>query len=239
MFFRDILLAIFKFVNAVKGLAALQLSRELGCDYKSAYVLLHKLRECLGSETCEHQVGGEETHVEVDGAYFGGHVRPRNHKSDRVDRRLFEHRNGKRSVVGVIRELNGRTLITVVPDEAAMVPIIGRRVLKGGTIHADEAAVYDIFHARYAVKRINHQEAYSHDGACTNWAESYFSRLRRSERGIHHRISGKYLGHYATEMAWREDHRREDNAGLMRNVVVLSMAPGRSGWRGYTSSPLH
>ena len=36
------------------------------------------------------------------------------------------------------------------------------------------------------MKRINHQEAYSEDGACTNWAEEYFSRLRRAEIGVHH-----------------------------------------------------
>jgi hypothetical protein len=39
-------------------------------------------------------------------------------------------------------------------------------------------------------KRHNHQEAYSLDGACTNQAEEYFSRLRRSEIGIHH-IAGR------------------------------------------------
>jgi hypothetical protein len=26
------------------------------------------------------------------------------------------------------------------------------------------------------MKRINHEEAYSLDGACTNWAEEFFSR---------------------------------------------------------------
>ena len=59
-------------------------------------------------------------------------------------------------------------------------------------------------------KRINHQEAYSADGACTNDAESFFSRLHRSEIGIHHSIS-RHLAAYAGEMAWREDNRRRSN----------------------------
>jgi hypothetical protein len=46
------------------------------------------------------------------------------------------------------------------------------------------------------MKRINHQEAYSFDGACTNQAEEYFSRLRRAEIGIHHHIAGAYLPRY-------------------------------------------
>jgi hypothetical protein len=41
-------------------------------------------------------------------------------------------------------------------------------------------------HERFEMKRINHQEAYSLDGACTNQAEEYFSRLRCAEIGIHH-----------------------------------------------------
>ena len=53
--------------------------------------------------------------------------------------------------------------------------------------------------------------AFSRNGACTNQAESYFSRLRRAEMGQHHHISGKYLLAYAAEMAWREDNRRVAN----------------------------
>lgn len=129
--FRDLLLVIFKFVNAAKGVPAAQLSREIGCDYKVAFVLLHKLRECMESETTGAQVGGESAEVEVDGAYFGGHVRPENLKEDRVDRRLAENQNGKRQCLGVIRERGGRTLPFVVPDEAALVRVIGRKVRLG------------------------------------------------------------------------------------------------------------
>ena len=42
-------------------------------------------------------------------------------------------------------------------------------------------------------------------------AESFFSRIRRAEIGVHHWIAGPYLGAYAMEMAWREDNRRVSN----------------------------
>ena len=61
------------------------------------------------------------------------------------------------------------------------------------------------------MKRINHQEAYSDDGACTNMAEEYFSRLRRAEIGHHHHIAGDYLLRYAQESPRREDNRRVTN----------------------------
>lgn len=41
------LLAIVLFVNAVKGISALQLSRDLGVQNKTAYVLAQKLRKSL------------------------------------------------------------------------------------------------------------------------------------------------------------------------------------------------
>ena len=61
------------------------------------------------------------------------------------------------------------------------------------------------------MKRINHEEAYSLDGACTNWAEEFFSRMRRAEIGHHHHIAGAYLLRYAQEASWREDNRRVAN----------------------------
>jgi hypothetical protein len=73
------------------------------------------------------------------------------------------------------------------------------------------------------MKRINHQFSYSADGACTNGAESYFSRMRRAEAGHHHNIAGVYLGRYDQESAWREDHRRADNGRQVRGVVSLAM----------------
>lgn len=45
--FVDLLAALYLFVNHLKGISAITLSRELGISYKSAYVPLHKLREVL------------------------------------------------------------------------------------------------------------------------------------------------------------------------------------------------
>jgi hypothetical protein len=65
--------------------------------------------------------------------------------------------------------------------ESQAASFIRARIAKGTTVHADEAASWNGLHERFEMKRINHQEAYSLDGACTNYAEEYFSRLRRAE----------------------------------------------------------
>ena len=99
---------------------------------------------------------------------------------------------------------------------------------KETVLHADEAASWNDLHQRFEMKRINHQEAYSLDGACTNQAESFFSRLRRGEMGHHHHIAGPYLIRYAQEAAWREDARRIDNGGQVRRVVSLALSRKQS-----------
>ena len=73
------------------------------------------------------------------------------------------------------------------------------QIAKGRVVHVDEAGSWDNLHERFEIKRINHQEAYSLNGACTNMAEEYFSRLHRAEIGIHRHIAGAYLLQYAQE----------------------------------------
>jgi transposase-like protein len=64
---RDYLLAIAIFVNGVKGHGALQLSRDLDCQYKTAFVLAHKLREAMGSEVHNPDQPELSGTVEIDG----------------------------------------------------------------------------------------------------------------------------------------------------------------------------
>jgi ribosomal protein L37AE/L43A len=231
MAIRDYLLAIAIFVDSAKGHSALQLSRELNCQYKTAFVLAHKLREVM--ETEQRKATFSAT-CEIDGAYFGGHVKPENETEKRVDRRLAEEQTGKRRVVVVIRERKGKTLPLVFHKESEAIPAIRKHVPLGATVHADEARGWDALHAYYDMRRINHSIAYSKDGACTNQAESYFSRLRRAEIGQHHAVSRQYLGRYASEMAWREDHRRVSNGEQFNVVAALALGYPLSGdWRGY------
>ena len=226
---RDYLAAIAIFVNVVKGISALQLGRDLDVQYKTAFVLAHKLREALTAEQVQTALSGV---VEVDGAYFGGHTKPENVKADRKDRRLTTP--AKRQSVVVARERGGKILPMVVRKEGDAVALLRSRIAPGSVVHADEAGGWDALHAHYEMRRINHSVAFSLDGACTNQAESFFSRLRRAEWGQHHHISGKYLLAYAPEMAWREDNRRQPNGALHMAATGAALGhPVSRVWKGY------
>ena len=172
--------------------------------------------------------------VEVDGAYFGGYVKPANRKEDRIDRRKAMHRTGKREVVVVMRERAGGSATVVAKSERQGANAIIDTVAPGAVIYADEGSGWDVLHTRFLTKRINHQEAYSTPDACTNQAESFFSRLRRAEIGTHHHIAGPYLNAYAAEMSWREDRRRSSNGEQFLGVTAAALAhPVSRQWKGY------
>ncbi len=231
MAFVDLLAAICILMNSAKGISALQLARDIDCQHKTAWVLSHKIREALAAETHGYEPSGD---VEVDGLYNGGHIRPANYAENRVDRRLAQYQTGKRRVVIAMRERKGRTLPFVVRHESDGVEMIMETVKPKSRLYADEATHWDALHAKFETYRINHTEAYSIDGVCTNQAESYFSRLRRMIRGQHHHVSPKYLYQYAEHAAWIEDHRRLSNGALASRALGLALKhPVSRNWKGY------
>jgi transposase-like protein len=230
--FVDLLAAICLFVNGAKGMSAVQFSRDLDVQYKTAFVLAHKLREALAAETANEILEGE---VEIDGAYFGGVVRPENRVEDRKDRRIKENLSDRRRVVIALRERAGRTLTFIRRREAEGVEIAHARMVADAKLFADEASHWDVLEAQFDTGRINHSLSYSDGhGKHTNMVESFFSRLRRMVAGQHHFVSHKYLYQYANHAAWLEDHRRRSNGANAYAVLGGALNhPASKVWAGY------
>ncbi len=220
---RCYLAAIAIFCNEVKGKSMLALSRDLCVSYKCAFVLAHKLREAMAVELKGRTIGGNGKVAEIDAGYFGGYVKPANLRAQRADRRFGQNQSGKRKAVVVIRERDGNSLPAVFRTEGQALAFIKSRIAKGTVVNADESPNWNELHARYEMKRINHEEAYSLDGACTNWAETFFSRMRRAEIGHHHHVSGPYLLRFAQEASWREDNRRMSNGDQVNRIAGLAL----------------
>lgn len=135
-----------------------------------------------------------------------------------ADRRKKEQQNGLRQCVMALRQREGRILATVVPGEISDVAwdLVRRHLENPAELRADEASGYDDLGLLFLMVRNNHGKAYVVEpGASTNQVESYFSRVRRSANGIHHRVAGRYLDWYVADLAFREDMRRKD----MRSLV--------------------
>ena len=219
------LIAIAIFTNAVKSISALQFSRDLDVQYKTAWVLYHKIRESLYLNQDETKLSGV---CEIDGVYVGNYIKPANNIEDRVYRRKAFKPN-KRTVISirqraevgdeVVGSIRTKTFITKSENTEDIKEVIYNSVELGSTIHADEHNGYDHFHAHFDMKRVNHSIEYkSKDGACNNQSESYNSRFRRMQYGQCHQISNLYLSNYANEIAYREDTRRMSNGAIFNDI---------------------
>ena len=219
------LAAIAIYTNAVKGISALQLSRDLDVQYKTAFVLAHKLRESLmDDETVQL-----DHEVEVDAAYVNGHVRPKNRIEHRIDRRLAANQDPDKRAVYVARErhedegMGGFKTVTAVAkseNEESIKAFVKKHVTKGTMVSADENRSYDVLHAHYKMERVNHSKEYvGANGESTNQAESFFSRFRRMQLGQYHKFGNMYLNRYANEAAYREDTRRVSNGEIFFNIM--------------------
>lgn len=204
-------MAIWEEVSAVKGMAALHMTRKIGVQYKTAWVLLMKVREAIGLRRKTMHLSGT---VQIDGKYLGGIQRPANKKEDRIDYRKKENQNGKRRCVLAIREANAdapnRTVTRVIVEEnnADSWSMVQSHVDKTAVLVADEHKAYDDLVGLVAMTRVNHSQSFANDdGESTNLVESFFNRVERSYVGIHHRFSMKYLDWYAASIAWKEDTR--------------------------------
>jgi hypothetical protein len=226
---RDYLYAMGHFVNGAKGRAALEMSRTLDVQAKSIFVQQHKMRESLSFVVRAHLLTGE---VEIDGAGFGGKRRKKNEVAKRRHSMVVE--KDRRTVV-VMKQRKGETRAFVVPREVDAYNTLLANISKTAHVFADEASAWNDLEATHEMSRINHSKfGYATAEANTNQAESFFSRMRRSAIGIHHRLAGKHLSPYAVEMAWRETHNRIGNGELFTKLLdAVSHSPQSRRWTNY------
>lgn len=238
---RTYLAAIAVYTNAVKGISALQLGRDLGVQYKTAFVLAHKIRESLMEQRDTSQLSGE---VHMDGAYVNGYIRPKNKKEDRIDRRLAENQRPDKRCVFVMRQkfeekglgaCKTMTFVLKSENQADVIKLATEYVEKGSTICADESNAYDPLHAKFDTRRVNHSVEYrAKDGTTNNQAESFFSRFRRMQYGQCHKLGNLYLANYANEAAYREDMRRKPNGAMFQDITKKCAHTKTSrNWCGY------
>lgn len=187
--------------------------------------MFQKIREGVASETKDARLFGE---MEIDGAYVGGKIHPANLAMNRIDRQLARNQDGQHRVVAALRQCGAHTPVRSM-SEANGLQIVASVVEKNSKLFADEASHWDALHASFDTSRINHSVAYSLNGIRTNHVERFFSRLRRMIDGQHQHVSVSNLNRYASEAAWKEDHRELANGALTHRALglALSHSPSR------------
>lgn len=258
--FKELLRLAYYYQSLQKGISAVALSKLTGVNYRTALVYSHKFREVIVRTMNTAPMSGE---VHVDGGHFGGKPRsgqfrhkakPENiqerirlgksqgAKRSKGTRANWERKKRNRRIVMNVREVipgKGaiRTIVFVAnaENEAAAKHISDNFIKDGSLVRTDESSAYNSYSQKFEHQTVEHSKEYSTiDGVNNNQAESYFSRLRRMEYGVTHRMMAKYMMDYAAEIAWREDTRRFTEKERLVDLLKLSLSNGLSRWwRGY------
>jgi transposase-like protein len=192
------LYSMYLLVTARKGISSMRLAKEIGITQKSAWFVLHRLREACGD-----QLETLRGMIEVDESYFGG-KEGNKHKKKKLN--AGRGAVGKTAVLG-LRERGGSTLAFPLADTEA--PTIQQAIYDncepGSTILTDEHGSYrDLDGVFYRHSTVNHSAGVFKRGiASTNSIESVWAVMKRGMHGVYHKASPKHLHRYVNEFAFR------------------------------------
>ncbi len=205
-----------------KGMSAHQLHRMLGITYKSAWFMVHRIRESMRDDDPQPMGGGGSV-VEADETYFG-----------RKDNARGSKRKGpatKMSVVALV-ERGGRSRafhVQQYPHAGMVRDILVQNVDRSSELNTDESSLYKTvgqeYAGHYTVTHSEYQYVHPQTGAHSNSIEGYFGLFKRGMKGVYQHCAEKHLQAYLNEFDFRYNTRKISDAE--RAELALKGAEGK------------
>ncbi|WP_432200967.1 IS1595 family transposase [Erythrobacter sp. W53] len=204
------LLATHLLCASKKGISGHQMARMLGVTYKTAWFMMHRIREAM-TEADNEPLGGFGKFVEADETYVGGKKKNRNTRQQRrFDRRVSPVAE-KQPVVSLV-ERGGRVRsfhVAKVTGETlrhALVTNVDRYSYLMTDEHAGYKGVGREF-GKHGIVKHSLGEYKKGEHTHTNTVEGFFSILKRGIIGVYHHVSEAHLHRYTTEFDFRYNTR--------------------------------
>jgi transposase-like protein len=206
------LMAAFLLSASKKGISAHQMHRMLGITYKSAWFMMHRLREAM-TPAEPGPMGGEGKIVEADETYMG----KRKGKKGTPDTFVsgfgwVSHPkiDSERKIVALVeRGGQARSFVVQKVDKATVREILFTNADRKSTLMTDESNIYPATGAHYeAHYTVNHSKnEYGRGAAYTNTIEGYFSIFKRGMIGTYQHCGQQHLHRYLAEFDFRYSNR--------------------------------
>lgn len=220
---RNWMIAIYYYMTGRKGISAMQLSKELGVQYRTAWHMGHRIREACNE-------GGDfilDKIVEMDATYIGG-KEGNKHES----KKLHAGRGtvGKQAVMGM-RERQGKVKASPVAseDKETVKQAVKQHVKPGSTIYTDDHKSYNVIKSEpFNHEAVKHSaKEYVNGMAHTNGIESVWAILKRSITGTWHHVSIKHLQRYIDEATFRLNEGNCEVDTIDRITAVVTRMGGK------------
>lgn len=226
------LTAMWLISNARNGVSSCEIARSIGVTQKTAWFLMHRIREAMANGTFLKLQGV----VESDETYIGGSDKNK-HVWERIQNiKNRANRTPKTAVMGMV-ERGGRVIAKVI-DHADTNTLIGNVVANvdaTATVYTDDLAAYNKLGKLYKKhESVNHKWEYVRGAAHTNTIEGYWSLFKRTLKGTYIHVEPFHLERYLTEQGFRYNLRKGDDFGRFE-TSVSQIFGARLTWRELTA----
>lgn len=198
--------AMYLILSHKKGISSIQLGKDLGVTQKTAWFMLHRIREQLKANNSSMLSGV----CEVDETFIGGKMKNK-HKKVRAAAHANNdsHTLNKVGVMGLLERGNSVRLQVIDSSKQTLKQMVKQHIEPSAIVITDSLNAYSGLAKTYSQHEVvNHiQDEYVRGMYHTNSIEGFFSLLKRGIYGIYHQVSPKHLSRYCDEFAHRYNSR--------------------------------
>jgi transposase-like protein len=202
--------AMYLILSHKKGISSIQLAKDLGVTQKTAWFMLHRIRESLKEKNSPLLSGTLEVDETYSGRKFASEFK--GYTEGQIE--LMKAKNSakfakmSKGVVMAIAERGGniRTKVFSEIDGQTAKQYIKDNVAPGSKVYTDQSSIYRTGLEEYERESVRHTKPnpeFARGDVHVNNVESFWSTFKRGKYGIYHSMSFKHLQAYCNEYAHR------------------------------------
>lgn len=224
--------AVWMICNCKNGISSYELARSLGVTQKSAWFMLHRIREAMASGNFSKMGGGDSGPVEVDETFVGANP-AKMHRNRREAKYKAICARPKVPVIGMLDREARQVRARVIPNvrRETLQNEILNQVEHGSTVYTDGYPAYDTLKAQNFIhETVNHIDEYVRGEIHTQGIENFWSLLKRQLRGTYVAVEPFHLDRYVTEQVFRFNNRATKDNPLNdadRFALAMSQVAGK------------